>query len=77
MSTQDSVANYPTTKLLRNNPGMVRDCWMEKGSEGVDVLVIRQIKFDSNGSGPEAKVIRLVGEEIADLYDVIHRVITT
>lgn len=70
-STDKSIREYKETHILRNNPGMIRDCWLEQGANDLTILVIRQMKFDSNGSGAETKVIRLVGDEINALIQLI------
>lgn len=62
----------PTT-ILRNNPGMFRDCWAEKDSTGNLVFVIRQIKFNTEGSEPVPKVIRLSQDEAWALVQAIQQ----
>ena len=55
----------PTTKILRNNAGMIRDCWFEKDIQdenGAPVFCIRQINL-VDGAEPKCKIIRLLYSE--------------
>ena len=59
----------PTT-ILRVNPGMLRDAWLETDASNNTVLVIRQVKFSDGGSA-EIKLFRLVADEIDALRAVM------
>lgn len=61
----------PESTILRSNAGMIRDAYVEY-KDGVNILVIRQIKFDANGSNPETKVIRLTPSEADDVCRLWH-----
>ena len=63
---------YIPTTILRANPGMIRDCWWEV-EEGVDILVLRQIRIRPEAVMAEMKCIRLVGGEIDMLQGVLSR----
>lgn len=65
--------HYPSTMILRNNPGMFRDCWAEKDSAGNWIFAIRQIKFNAEGSNPVPKVIRLSQDEAWQLVQAIQQ----
>jgi hypothetical protein len=62
---------YPATTILRNNPGMLKDCWIET-KDGEVVLRIRQVRFGESG-GPSTRTITLVDSEIQGLVDTIAR----
>jgi len=58
---------YIVTVLLRNNPGMVRDCWFTKE----EYFCIRQTKYNQDGTEPETKIMRLAPNEVVEMYNVI------
>ena len=56
---------YPSTRILRNNPGMVRDCYWDG-----DFFVIRQISAAPNGIDElRIKAFRFDPEETVILLD--------
>lgn len=60
---------FTPSGMLRNNPGMIRDCFWDK-----DWFVIRQISADSdNGQdGLKIKTFRLSKEEARILVEAIN-----
>ena len=61
MTTIDETAQYQHTIILRSNPGMIRDCWIEKADDTNKIaVVLRQIRFYDDGR-VDSKVIRFVG----------------
>lgn len=55
---------FTPSTILRSNPGMIRDCWVETDPNSKEVIYcIRQISFDSNGAAGETKLIRLTAKE--------------
>jgi hypothetical protein len=63
MPARKATPEYAVVSLIHHRE-LVRDCWFEEGG----FLVIRQVKFESDGgSNQETKQFRLSPEEVAAL----------
>jgi len=63
--------SHPTT-VLRNNSGMIRDCWWETDEKNLKIFVLRQISYCPNGE-LKAKVLRLTIDEVESLRQALTR----
>jgi hypothetical protein len=62
---------FGKTTVLRNNPGMFRDCYYEKDGEEI-FLVLRQIKLpNTDESGIKIKQFRLDETELKILKEFL------
>jgi len=57
------IANGKDLMIICGSPEMIKDAYINHEK----VLVLRQVKFDSNGSVTDSKVFRLMQNEVESL----------
>lgn len=64
-----------TTWMIRNDSGMLRDCWFEpdKKNPGEEIFCIRQIKIFDDGTLPIVKIIRLTQSETLAVFSLLKK----